>query len=94
MPYTKAAQNASTLGDVFDLGELIATSVTFANTASSTATITHGLTGTPDWVLWSANDIVPAIALGTVNTTSITFTRTATTTSGAARIDVLYGDKS
>lgn len=69
--------------------EVINTSVTFANTASSTATVTHGLSGTPDWIAFYTNDNTPVITLATTNSTSLTFTRTATTTSGASRIDVL-----
>jgi hypothetical protein len=92
MPYTLAQQNSDSIGDVFLLGDVLVTSVTYANTASSTATITHGLSAAPTWVLWQSNDNVPIMTY-TANTTSITFTRTATTTSGTARVDVLAGVK-
>jgi hypothetical protein len=68
--------------------EVINTSVTFANTASSTATVTHGLSAAPDWIAFYTDDNTPAISY-TSNTTSVTFTRTATTTSGTARVDVI-----
>lgn len=49
-PYTKGAQNAETLFSLFDLGDVVAGSTAIAINATN-ATVTHGLSGTPDWIL-------------------------------------------
>ena len=86
-PYTKGAQNAATIGDAFDYGDLKVGSVAWANAASSTATVAHGLTGTPDWIL--ANESGGDAVSITANTTNVVFVRTAT---GAGTIYYLIGD--
>lgn len=87
-PYTKGATNAATIGDVFDLGDILVTSVAWAAAASSTATITHGLTGTPDWVQGysTAGDLLTA----TINSTTVVFVRSTT---GAGSVHAIIGDK-
>jgi len=54
-PYTKGAQNAETLGALFNIGDVVAGSTTIAASATS-ATITHGLGGTPTFFLLQAAD--------------------------------------
>ena len=88
-PYTKGAQNAATFGDLFDYGDVVAGNVAFAAATSSTATVTHGLTGTPDFIIGKstlAEDISH-----TANSTSVTFVRATT---GAATISYIIGDLS
>lgn len=54
-PYTKGAQNAETLGALFDIGDIVAGSTSIAASATS-ATVTHGLSGTPDFFLVGSAD--------------------------------------
>lgn len=88
-PYTKGAQNATTIGDAFAYGDVLVGSVAWAAAASSTATVTHGLGTTPDWVV--ANESGGDAFSITSNSTSVTFVRTAT---GAGTIYYLIGDLS
>lgn len=86
-PYGKGAQNGAKFGDEFDYEDIIAGKVAFAAATSSTATVTHGLTGTPDFIIGKsslAEDISH-----TANSTSVTFVRATT---GAATISYIIGD--
>lgn len=49
-PYTKGAQNAETLGALFDIGDVVAGTAVIAWT-TTTVSVTHGLGGTPTWFL-------------------------------------------
>lgn len=82
--WTEGGFNAIKLGDAFDLDDLIIGSATIAENETNVA-VTHGLSGTPDFVLVSAvagadsTRIVDAAAGQTV----ITFSHTDT--NGAAQ---------
>ena len=54
-PYTKGAQNAETLFALFDIGDVTAGSATIDASATS-VTVTHGLSGTPDFFLLDTNE--------------------------------------
>ena len=74
--YSAGAQTAKALAEaIADFGESAVGAVT-KTTSSTTAVVTHGLSGTPDFVLASlsanaGNVLTPAVSS---NTTSITFT--------------------
>jgi hypothetical protein len=75
--FTKAETNAKILGDAFDLNDLTLGAASFG-TSATTDVITHGLTGTPDFVLATraeGGDVLSYAA----NSTSVTFTRGGTT---------------
>ena len=86
-PYTKDVQNAAKIGDAFDYGDMKVGSVAFAAATSSTATVTHGLTGTPDWII--ANGSIASPLTLTANSTSVSFVRSAT---GAETVYYMIGD--
>jgi hypothetical protein len=75
--FTKGGQNAENLGDYFDLNDLIVGSVA-ATTAQATATVTHGLTGTPDFFLVTSSQSgdKPGVAS---DSTTVTITSELTT---------------
>lgn len=86
--WNKAGFNARKIGDVFALDDVLLTSVAFAAATSSTATVTHGLGATVDFVLASATG-GDALTI-TPNSTSVTFVRTST---GASTVHALIGNK-
>jgi hypothetical protein len=75
--YTNGVQNAAILGDMGDNGSFEVGVVTKA-TSSTTAIVTHGLAGTPDFILCDLQADAGATALigpsKTANSTTVTFT--------------------
>ena len=54
-PYTKGAQNAETLGALFDIGDIVVGSATIDANATD-VDVTHGLGGTPTFFMLQSND--------------------------------------
>jgi len=90
--YTADEQAAAKLaGAIADSpSQLKAGSVT-KTTSATTAVVTHGLTGTPDFILFSVRGATAILnsTLATANTTAITFTNATAT--GTWTVDYISG---
>ncbi len=76
--YTADVQNAGVIGANGDAGEMISGTVT-KTTSSTTSVVTHGLSGTPDFIIATAEKSFGVKS--TANTTSVTFTVATAATS-------------
>jgi hypothetical protein len=77
MSKTKGGQNAARLGDFFDLDDIAAGNLAFTTSATTDA-ITHGLTGTPDFVILSRAETGASLTWA-ADTTTVTVTRPGST---------------
>lgn len=83
MPYTAGEQGAAKIADAIGDGpSQIAAGVVTKATSSTTAVVTHGLTGTPDFVLFTIQSDASNKAgiVYAANGTSVTFTKTTAET--------------
>ena len=79
-PFSRGLQNADRAFEVFDEGEVLLGSVAMT-TADTAIAVTHGLTGTPDFVLMMSSAAGAAVAEGlswTADATTLTIAKVDT----------------
>lgn len=82
-PYTKGAQNAETLGDLFVIGDIVAGTATIVAT-TTLVVVTHGLSAAPDWFMLNTPEEPLVNRIPWVSaTTATTFTIEHSDTDGA-----------
>jgi hypothetical protein len=89
--HTQAAQNAKALGGFFNSSGLFAGSVTLT-TIQTTASVAHGLSTTPDFVIATATAVGAISSWVTAAVTATTVTVSTGNTLESKVISILAGD--